>query len=179
MIPYGSEPRPSADQLCDQRLARCVDSGGGVLLRRADDTKELFGCPPSVGVEGRPTREEHRNRFGPVLVDDGAKCGGYIADGLGPFLSLPAVARGEAACRDGEGRGGTHRAHEPLGTRSPATVGAARSPRTWTTRSSSTVTTMPHIALQMRQNDVISRVPTIAMLPHASRAAPGTLEKCS
>ena len=80
LVPHRREPRPAAHQFGDERFARRVDGGRGVLLARTQHAQKSFGGAATVGIECTAAREVHAHGVGTVRVDGGTNDGREVVE---------------------------------------------------------------------------------------------------
>ena len=144
----GEEERRAGDQVGHQRLVGGVDRHRRVQLAGRQRPEEPVGHRPAGGVEGPVRRPVGADRPGAVPVDDLRQ--------LGRASPSNVCSHNGSASRAGSWW--TSGRARPLGQVYPSETGWSGSPVTRTTRSPSTWTTMPHMALHIRQKDRNSRV---------------------
>ena len=150
LVPHGGYPRPAPHELGHQRAHGGVDGGGGVFLAGADGTQEPLCRPASVGVISRAAGQVHGHRVRAAFFDDGGQAAAQVVKASVPPHGLFADLRSVEPVR----------VVVPLGQRPAFRAGVALGDGVGVvasylgnTRSPSTVTVMPHMAVQMRQKE--------------------------
>ena len=126
---------------------------GGVEVRRAERVEEALDPERMRVGEGARVAHVPADRVAAVAVADPAEPGGDLVSASSQVTRSNSAGRASAAADAGRGRGrsGPRSSRSPSGRRTRAESGWSGSGRSFVSRPSSTVATIPHSGSQIRQ----------------------------